>query len=103
MQATPFESDAPAGARRAIIRRNAEELEMVELAWGLEPKDGDSRPFRFVRAEGRVFPTHRCLIPASEFQVTRTGRRYRFSLEDGREALRLLDERQVYGKVIVEP
>ena len=27
----------------------------------------------------------------------------RFPLEDGREALRLLDDRQVYGKVIVEP
>jgi alcohol dehydrogenase len=27
----------------------------------------------------------------------------RFSLEDGRDAMRLLDERQVYGKVIVEP
>ena len=27
----------------------------------------------------------------------------RFPLEHGREALRLLDDRQVYGKVIVEP
>jgi len=27
----------------------------------------------------------------------------RFSLEDGREAMRTLDDRQVYGKVIVEP
>jgi hypothetical protein len=27
----------------------------------------------------------------------------RFALSDGREAMRLLDERAVYGKVIVEP
>ncbi|CAN5146355.1 SOS response-associated peptidase [soil metagenome] len=86
MNATPFDSDAPLGSRRAIIRYNpdnAAELEMVELTWGLKPKEADGRPFRFVRSEGRTFPSHRCLIPASEFHVTTGERRYRFSLEDG--------------------
>ncbi|MDB5583963.1 MAG: hypothetical protein JWR80_9139 [Bradyrhizobium sp.] len=83
MIATAFDSDAPLGNRRAIIRRNADELEMVELAWGLKPKSLDDRPFRFVRAEGRTFPSHRCLIPASEFHITTAKRRYKFGLEDG--------------------
>lgn len=83
MIATAFDSDAPLGSRRAIIRYNAGELEMVELAWGLIPKVPDGRPFRFVRSEGRTFPTHRCLIPASEFHVTTARRRYRFALDDG--------------------
>jgi len=84
MIATAFDSEAPLGTRRAVIRYNAAELEMVELAWGLRPKEGDDRPFRFVRAEGRTFPDHRCLIPASEFHVTTPkGRRYRCALEDG--------------------
>jgi putative SOS response-associated peptidase YedK len=83
MIATAFDSDAPLGSRRAIVRYNAGELEMVELAWGLRPKEGDDRPFRFVRAEGRTFPDRRCLIPASEFHVTTRTHRYRCELEDG--------------------
>lgn len=83
MIATAFESDAPIGQRRAIIRRNASELEMVELPWGLRPKAPGERPFRFIRSEGRSFPSHRCLVPASEFQVTVGERRYKFALEDG--------------------
>ena len=85
MQASPFESDAPLGARRAIIRRDPLDgkPELVELAWGLAPRGPDERPFRFVRSEGREFTTHRCLIPASEFHVAANNRRYRFRLEDG--------------------
>jgi putative SOS response-associated peptidase YedK len=83
MQATAFDSNAPLGARRAVIRRYRDEIEMVELAWGLKNRDPEERPFRFVRAEGRTFPSHRCLIPASEFHVTTDKRSYRFALEDG--------------------
>jgi putative SOS response-associated peptidase YedK len=83
MIATAFDSDALLGSRRAIIRYNAAELEMVELAWGFRPKTADDRPFRFVQSEGRTFPSHRCLIPASEFHVTTAKRRYKFALEDG--------------------
>jgi putative SOS response-associated peptidase YedK len=82
MIATAFDSDAPLDARRAVIRRDADEIEMVELPWGLKPKEPGGRPFRFVRSEGRTFPSHRCLVPASEFHVARGGRRYRFSFED---------------------
>ncbi|MDO6415360.1 SOS response-associated peptidase family protein [Sphingomonas sp. BIUV-7] len=85
MQATAFESDAPLGARRAVIRRDAVDgsPELVELAWGLAAADPSELPFRFVRSEGRTFPTHRCLVPASEFHVSYRDRRYRFTLEDG--------------------
>ena len=85
MRATAFDSDAPAGDRRCIIRRDAADgkPELVELAWGFEPSEPGGRPFRFVRSEGRQFPVNRCLVPASEFHVARAGRRYRFRLEDG--------------------
>ena len=41
------------------------------------------RPFNLVRAEGRTFPSHRCLVPASEIRLTHRGRRLTFSLADG--------------------
>jgi putative SOS response-associated peptidase YedK len=82
MTASPFDPDAPIGSRRAIIRRNADELEMVELAWGLKPLVANGRPYRFVRSEGRSFRSNRCLIPASEFHVALNSERYRFTLAD---------------------
>lgn len=83
MQATPLDSDAPLGSRRAVIRYNHSELELVELAWGLPPAPPNDHPFRFVRSEGRTFESNRCLIPASEFHVTVNSKRYRFALDDG--------------------
>lgn len=82
MQAEAFDPHAPLGTRRAVIRHASDGIEMVELGWGLKPRDEDGRPSRFVRAEGRRFPIRRCLIPASEFQVTRAGRHYRVALAD---------------------
>ncbi|AMK23138.1 hypothetical protein K426_10980 [Sphingobium sp. TKS] len=82
----PFDSDAPLGARRAIIRRNPEtmqEIEMLEATWGSNPRFSDGTPFRFVRSEGRTFPSQRCLIPASEFQMTVGDKRYRVTLDGG--------------------
>jgi putative SOS response-associated peptidase YedK len=83
MTATPFDLDAPLGQRRAIIRRDAEGVEMVEAAWGLRPGPNTDRPFTVIRAEGRTIPTHRCLVPASEFRLQSRGRTYSFSLADG--------------------
>jgi putative SOS response-associated peptidase YedK len=86
MRASPFESDAALGSRRAIIRRNPadmQEVEMVEAAWGLEPFERGEKPFKFIRSEGKSFLTMRCLIPASEFQVRNANRRFRVTLEDG--------------------
>jgi putative SOS response-associated peptidase YedK len=83
---TPFDSDAPLGARRAIIRRNpddASEIEMIEATWGSDPRFSGGDSYRFVRAEGRTFPRHRCLIPASEFHMAVGKKRYRVSLDDG--------------------
>jgi putative SOS response-associated peptidase YedK len=74
------------GARRAIIRRspdNAQETEMVEAIWGSDPRFSDGIGFRFVRAEGKAFPSHRCLIPASEFHMTVGDGRYRVTRDDG--------------------
>lgn len=83
---TPFDSDAPLGSRRAIIRRNpddASEIEMVEATWGSDPRFGGGGAYRFVRSEGQTFPSHRCLIPASEFHMTVGDKRYRVTLDGG--------------------
>ena len=84
--ATPFDSDGTLGARRAIIRRNPDdkqEIEMVEAVWGSNPRFSDGIAYRFVRSEGKTFPSHRCLIPASEFHMTVGHKRYRVTLDGG--------------------
>lgn len=85
MQATAFDPEAPLDARRAVVRYEVggADVEMVELPWGLRPKEAGGRPFRFVRSEGREIPSHRCLIPASEFQIKQGSLTYRCSLIDG--------------------
>ncbi|MDX0116035.1 SOS response-associated peptidase [Sinorhizobium meliloti] len=77
--ATVFQSDAPLDERRVIIRRHDGDVEMVELPWGLRPRDGDARAVNVVRSKGRTLPTHRCLVPASEFRH----RTFSFSLANG--------------------
>jgi len=83
---TPFDSDAPLGSQRAIIRRNPgdmQEIEMVEARWGSNPRFSDGETYRFVRSEGKTFPSHRCLVPASEFHMMVGDRRYRVTLDGG--------------------
>ena len=66
-KATPFDSEA-LGSRRAIIRRNpddCQEIEMIEAAWGSNPRFNDGVRYEFIRSEGRDFPHNRCLVPAS--------------------------------------
>lgn len=85
-QATPFDSEAPLGDRRAIIRRNPDhmqEIEMVEAVWGSNPRFSDGLTYRFVRSEGRDFPDHRCLIAASEFRMRKGDKDYRVTLDSG--------------------
>jgi len=83
MIATPFDLETPLDQRPAIIRRNGDDVEMLEATWGLRPGTTSDRPLKLIRAEGRSFPTHRCLVPASEFRVPSHGRAYRFSLANG--------------------
>jgi putative SOS response-associated peptidase YedK len=83
---TPFDPDAPDGARRALIRRNPadeSEIEMVEAVWGSDPRFAGGVNYRFVRSEGRAFPKRRCLIPASEFRMGTGDHRYRVTLDSG--------------------
>lgn len=56
---------------------------MVEATWGADPQFGDGASFRFVRAEGRTFPSNRCLIAASEFHMKVGDTRYRVTLDGG--------------------
>lgn len=82
MTATAFDPEAPLGQRRAIIRCDGDDVEMVEAAWGLRGPPGSNEPFTLIRAEGRSFPTHRYLVPASDFRLRSEGRAYSFSLAD---------------------
>jgi putative SOS response-associated peptidase YedK len=82
----PFDSEAPEGAMQAIIRYDPDmpqDKEMVEATWGSDPRFNAGVSYRFVRSEGRAFPSHRCLIPASEFQMTVGDKRFRVTLDDG--------------------
>lgn len=83
MNARPFDSDRSRPYRRAIIRRNGGGVEMVELTWGLRPRDAGGPPFTLIRAEGRTFPSHRCLVPASEVHHRGRGGPYAYALVDG--------------------
>lgn len=82
----PFDSDAPLGDRRAIIRRNPDkptEIEMVEAVWGSNPRFHGGASVRFIRSERQVFPSQRCLIAASEFHMAVGPKRFRVTLESG--------------------
>jgi putative SOS response-associated peptidase YedK len=84
--ATPFDLDAPEGSLRPIIRYKPGSpggKEIVNAHWGSNPRFTDGVEFRFVRSEGKTFPSHRCLVPASEFQMRVGDKRYRVTLEDG--------------------
>lgn len=84
-KATPFDSDA-LGSRRAIIRCNpndVEEIEMIEAAWGSDPRFSDGVRYEFIRSEGRSFPSNRCLVPASEFHIRNGEKKFRVTMEDG--------------------
>lgn len=84
--ATPFDSDAPDGSLRPIIRYKPGEpgkKEIVNARWGSNPRFTDGVEYRFVRSEGKTSPAHRCLVPASEFQMKVGDRRYRVTRDDG--------------------
>jgi len=84
--ATPFDSDAPQGSLRPIIRYKPDgsgKKEVVNARWGSNPRFSDGVQFRFVRSEGQTFPAQRCLIPASEFQMKVGSKQYRATLDDG--------------------
>lgn len=84
--ATPFEADAPEDNLRPIVRYKPGEPgrpQLIKARWGSNPRFIDGIEFRFVRSEGKTFPSHRCLIPASEFQMRAGEKRYRVKLEDG--------------------
>lgn len=83
---SPFDTNAPLGNRRAIVRRNPDdpqELEMVEATWGSDPRFDAGTSYRLVRSEEQAFPKHRCLIPVSEFHLRVGQKRYRVTLDGG--------------------
>lgn len=82
----PFNPDAPDGPLRAIIRRNPDNMQEVELlraVWGSDPSLADGASLRFIRSEGGDFTDRRCLVAASEFHMNAGRKLYRARLESG--------------------
>lgn len=72
------------GERGVVHPRKGDEIEMVELVWGLRPPGPAQHPLINLRSEGRQFPSQRALVPASEFFLPdRSGVRWRFTRIDG--------------------
>ena len=83
---SPFDSNAVEGTTHHIVRMKPDrsgKQELVSARWGSNPRFSDGIEFRFIRAEGKTFPTNRCLMPASEFHMQVGNDRYRVRLEDG--------------------
>ena len=67
-----------------VVRRKDDELELVELLWGLRPRRPGDSPVINLRSEGRLFTGNRCLAPASDFVLRAPDRsRWRFRLREG--------------------
>jgi len=84
--AAPFDSEAPADSLRSIIRYKPDEpsrKELINARWGSDPRFTGGVDLRFVRSEGKRFSSHRCLVPASEFELRSSDKRVRVSLDDG--------------------
>jgi putative SOS response-associated peptidase YedK len=68
MTVKAFNSDSPLNERRIVIRRSGEDVEMIDLPWSLQPGEPGARRYAVLRAEDRIFPSHRSLVTASEFR-----------------------------------
>lgn len=55
----------------------------MNARWGANPRFSAGIEYRFVRSECRTFPSHRCLVPASEFHMQVGKKSYRVSRDDG--------------------
>lgn len=83
---TPFDSGAAAGSKHAIVRYSPDNdavLDLLEATLGSNRRFSDGESYRFVRSEGKTFPSHRCLMPATEFHMTVKDRSYQVRLDDG--------------------
>jgi putative SOS response-associated peptidase YedK len=86
MNPSPFDLDAAEGMIRRIIRNKPDgsgKQEMVNARWGTNPRFSDGIEYRFVQAEGKSFPSNRCLIDVSEFRMKVGKKDYRVTREDG--------------------
>jgi len=57
--------------------------ELINARWGSNPRFSDGVEYRFVRSEGKTFPTNRCLVPVSNFRMKVGPKHYRVTREDG--------------------
>lgn len=84
--ATPLDSDAPTNSGRIIVRYKPGApgtKEVVNARWGSDPRFSGGVGYRFVRSEGRTFPSNRCLVPVTDFQMTVGFKTYCAKRDDG--------------------
>lgn len=62
---------------------DSQEIEMIEAAWGSDPRFSDGVTYEFIRAEGKRFPASRCLVAASKIHIRNGEKRYGVFREDG--------------------
>lgn len=83
---TPFDSDAAEGTTHHIIRMKPDgsgKQNLVNARWGANPRFADGFEYRFVRSEEKTFPSHRCLVPVSDFRMKVGSKDYRVTRDDG--------------------
>lgn len=83
---TTFDSDAADGTAHHIIRMKPDgsgKQELVNAHWGTNPRFSDGIEYRFVRSEGKTLPSHRCLVPVSDFRMKAGKKDYRVTRDDG--------------------
>ena len=83
---TPFDPDAAEGTSHHIIRMKPDgsgKQELVDAHWGTNPRFSDGIEYRFVQAEGKFFPSNRCLVPVSDFRMNVGKKSYRVTRDDG--------------------
>jgi hypothetical protein len=74
MTVKAFNPDSPLNERRMVIRRSGEDVEMVDLPWGLQPREPGARRYAVLHAEDRIFPSHRPLSKHPRFDIGATAR-----------------------------
>jgi hypothetical protein len=67
MTVKAFNSDSPLNERRIVIRRSGEDVEMVDLPWGLQPREPGARRYAVCVQRTESFPA---TVPCYSIRVS---------------------------------
>jgi hypothetical protein len=69
MTVKAFNSDSPLNERRIVIRRSGEDVEMVDLPWGLQPREPGARRTLSCAQRAEPFPATVVLFQHPSFDI----------------------------------